>query len=376
MIQWARYFVIVLGSVLVGLVGFLGVSHYTKAQVLGVRNWTGKFIFAIMGISALLGAGIAGLDMAMIAVNTPVGASATVPSYVTVMTPDGEEIAIELSWDVLGQNPVEIILWGEVEVETTAQTEFWIKNAATADVWLTYNTTDWLPPEGNESLTLRWDRVNLNDWAIINGDWSIVQEELQTSAGVREVILVREDPGFNYEASTLTRVISSTFGTPESHIALRYVDSNNYYFAGLGAFGYTAAIGIIEGGSVRMLASGGNPNYQDIIVGQNYDMTVRVAGSTFTVYLDGQEMCTVDDSTFGSGAVGLTSYQSYVAYDDFVVIDAFDPTSMVFQDYFAGPVLAVSESEKVTLFLDVGTPTGWVDFSFNIVITAWDESPP
>ena len=154
------------------------------------------------------------------------------------------------------------------------------------------------------------------------------------------------------------------------------MDSNNYYFAGLGAFGYTAAIGIIEGGSVRMLASGGNPNYQDIIVGQNYDMTVRVAGSTFTVYLDGQEMCTVDDSTFGSGAVGLTSYQSYVAYDDFVVIDAFDPTSMVFQDYFAGPVLAVSESEKVTLFLDVGTPTGWVDFSFNIVITAWDESPP
>ena len=374
MIQWARYLVIVLGSVLVGLVGFLGVSSYTKSSALSARNWTSKFILVIAGISALVGAGIAGIDMAMIASNT-VGASATVPSYVTVMTPDGEEIAIELSWDVLGQNPVESVLWGEVEIETTAQTEFWIKNAATVDVWLTYNTTDWLPPEGDESLTLRWDRVNLNDWAIINGDWSIVQEELQTSAGTREVILVREDPGFNYEASTITRVISSTFGTPESHIALRYVDSNNYYFAGLGAFGYTAAIGIIEGGSVRMLASGGNPNYQDIIVGQIYDMKVRVAGSTFTVYLDGVEMCTVDDSTFGSGAVGLTSYQSYVAYDDFVVVDAFDP-SIVFQDYFAGPVLPVSESEKVTLLLDVGTPTGWVDFSFNIVITAWDESPP
>ena len=376
MIQWARYLVIVLGSVLMGLVGFLGVSHYTKSSALAARNWTFKFILVIAGISALVGAGIAGIDMAMIAINTaaPVGASATVPSYVTVMTPDGEEIAIELSWDVLGQNPVESVVWGTVEIETTAQTEFWIKNAATVDVWLTYNTTNWLPPEGNESLTLRWDRVNLNDWAIINGDWSIVQDELQTSAGVREVILVREDPGFNYEASTNTRVITSS--TPESQIIVRYVDSNNYYFVGLGAYGYTAAIGIKEGGFARMLASGGNPNYQDIVVGQTYDMKVRVAGSTITVYLDGQEMCMVDDSTFGFGAVGLSAYQSDVTYDDFVVVDAFDPTSVVFQDYFAGPVLPVSESEKVTMFLDVGTPSGWVDFSFDIVITAWDESPP
>ena len=376
MIQWARYFVIILGSVMVALLGFLGLSYYTKSSALSARNWTTKFIIILVGIAALVGAGIAGIDMAMVAVNTaaPVGASATVPSYVTVMTPDGEEIAIELSWDVLGQNPVESVPWGEVEVETTVQTEFWIKNAATVDVWLTYNTTDWLPPEGNESLTLRWDRVNLNDWAIINGDWSIVQEELQTSAGVREVILVREDPGFNYEASTNTRVITSS--TPESQIIVRYVDSNNYYFVGLGAYGYTAAIGIKEGGSARMLASGGNPNYQDIVVGQTYDMKVRVAGSTITVYLDGQEMCMVDDSTFGFGAVGLSSFQSDVAYDDFVVVDAFDPTSVVFQDYFAGPVLPVSESEKVTLFLDVGTPSGWTDFGFNIVITAWDESPP
>ncbi len=376
MIQWARYFVIILGSVMVALLGFLGLSYYTKSSALSARNWTTKFIIILVGIAALVGAGIAGIDMAMVAVNTaaPVGASATVPSYVTVMTPDGEEIAIELSWDVLGQNPVESVPWGEVEVETTVQTEFWIKNAATVDVWLTYNTTDWLPPEGNESLTLRWDRVNLNDWAIINGDWSIVQEELQTSAGVREVILVREDPGFNYEASTNTRVITSS--TPESQIIVRYVDSNNYYFVGLGAYGYTAAIGIKEGGFARMLASGGNPNYQDIVVGQTYDMKVRVAGSTITVYLDGQEMCMVDDSTFGFGAVGLSSYQSDVAYDDFVVVDAFDPTSVVFQDYFAGPVLPVSESEKVTMFLDVGTPSGWVDFSFDIVITAWDESPP
>lgn len=374
--MWARYLVIVLGTVMVALLGFLGLSYYTKSSALAARNWTTKFIIILAGISALVGAGIAGIDMAMIAVNTaaPVGASATVPSYVTVMTPDGEEIAIELSWDVLGQNPVESVVWGTVEIETTTQTEFWIKNAATVDVWLTYNTTNWLPPEGNESLTLRWDRVNLNDWAIINGDWSIVQDELQTSAGVREIILVREDPGFNYEASTNTRVITSS--TPESQIIVRYVDSNNYYFVGLGAYGYTAAIGIKEGGFARMLASGGNPNYQDIVVGQTYDMKVRVAGSTITVYLDGQEMCMVDDSTFGFGAVGLSSYQSDVAYDDFVVVDAFDPTSVVFQDYFAGPVLPVSESEKVTLFLDVGTPSGWVDFSFDIVITAWDESPP
>lgn len=376
MIQWIRYIVIVLGSVMLGLLGFLGVSYYTKSSALDARNWTTKFIIVIIGISALVGAGVAGIDQAIVAnkAAAATAASATVPSYVTVLTADGEEIAIGLYWDVLGQDPVVSVLWGEVEVETTAETAFWIRNDATVDVWLTMNTTNWQPPEGNESLTLRWDRVNLNNWVIINGDWVIVNDELQTSAGVREVILVREDPGFNYEASTNTRVISST--RPESHIALRYVDSNNYYFAGLGAFGYTAAIGIIEGGSVRMLASGGNPDYQDIVVGQIYDMRVRVAGSTITVYLDGQEMCTVDDSTFGFGAVGLTSYQSDVAYDDFVVVDAFDPASVIFQDYFAGPPLPVSESEKVTWFLDVGTPSGWTDFGFDIVITAHDEAPP
>lgn len=373
-----RFGVIVLGSVLAGLLLFLGAATFTKSKIIAASTWTTSLILIIIGVSALLGTTIGGIDSAIMAYNAAAAkqASATIPSYVTVRTADGEEIDIYLSWDVLGQDPVQNIDWGTMEMDTTNQTSFWIKNAATVDVWLTMNMSDWLPPDANETLTLRWDRVNLNDWRIASGDWAIVNDELQASSVPRATIVVREDPGFNYEISTRAKVIFSANGRPEAQVAVRHRDDDNYYFCGLGGYGYKAAIGIYEAGSARMLASGGDPDYQDILLGQWYDLKVRVAGSTITVYVDGQEVCSVDDSTHGFGDVGLTTITSDVAYDDFVVVDAFNPENVIFAEYFAGPVLPVTESEKVTLFLDVGRPDGWTDFSFDIVITAWDEAPP
>jgi hypothetical protein len=373
-----RIVIIILSTILAGLLLFLSVARITKKQALAARTWTTTLIMGIILVSGALGAAIGGIDSAIIAYKAAAAkqASATIPSYVTVRTADGEEIDIFLSWDVLGQDPVYHIDWGKMETDTTNQTAFWIKNAATVDVWLTMNMSDWLPPDANETLTLRWDRVNLNDWRIISGDWAIVNDELHASSVPRGTIVVREDPGFNYEISTRAKVTFSANGRPEAQVAVRYRDSDNYYFCGLGGYGYKAAIGIYEAGSARMLASGGNPDYQDVLLGQWYDLKVRVAGSTITVYVDGQEVCTVDDSTHGFGGMGLTTITSDVAYDDFIVVDAFNPENVIFAEYFAGPVLPVTESEKVTLFLDVGRPDGWTDFSFNIVITAWDEAPP
>ncbi|GAH44568.1 unnamed protein product, partial [marine sediment metagenome] len=328
-------------------------------------------VFVIIGMSQAM---IASLEAEYSATET------RIPSALQVVTPDGEEIEINFYWDVLGQNPVTSLDYGEFAALESSSLETWVRNEALIDVWLTLNWQDLDPPDADQYITLSWDWVKLIDtWQAYSEEFSIVGNQLVfTSQFVDPLIRARVDPGFNQEILTKTKITSGT--SPESQIVFRYVDSQNYYFAGIGAWGYKAGIGRIVNGVATRLAETGNPGYVDINLDQWYDLRIRVAGSTFTLYVDGEEVCVGEDTTLGYGEIGLRGRYSDVVWDSYVVLDAFDPDNILFQDFFIGAPLEVSTSRKVTFTVTsiantppADPPEATYDFTFDSIVTAYDD---
>jgi hypothetical protein len=160
---------------------------------------------------------------------------------------------------------------------------------------------------------------DLSRWEIIDGNWYIEDGKLRCDViSGREKIVFNEDVGDNYEITCKVYIISYVSG-PEGQIITRYEDSNNFYFMGLGAYGYKGAIGTYNSGTASMLVSGGNSGYVDVQTGVWYEQKVVVVENTLTVFIDGEEICSITDTSHLTGRVGLTCIYSSVYFDDFTV---------------------------------------------------------
>jgi len=158
-------------------------------------------------------------------------------------------------------------------------------------------------------------RGALSNWIIESGAWTIENGKLHGTASdnQRIMILYGGEVGKGYEINVKVYVISA-MKFPEGQIAFRYDSTGNYYFAGIGAYGYKAAIGNFIDGKASLIAYGGG--LEAAKTGVWYDLKVEVSASTLTVYVDGTKFCSVVDTTHKTGKVGLTVYSSSVYYDD------------------------------------------------------------
>jgi hypothetical protein len=182
----------------------------------------------------------------------------------------------------------------------------------------------------------------LDGWAVVSGEWlatdgsALSPDNLYSNSQGRGVIRVTDDLGLNYGISTRVQALDAPSGVIEPQVVFRYVDSDNYYFAGIGVWGYKAGIArVIDGNAVR-IAEGGAGNYADLDTNVWYDLDIVVEDNLFTVYVDGEEICSVTDVTHTSGAVGLTSYNSELMYDYMKVFESTDQSNILFEDYFGG----------------------------------------
>jgi len=160
---------------------------------------------------------------------------------------------------------------------------------------------------------------DLNKWEIIDGNWYIEDGKLRCDVvSRREKIVFNEDVGDNYEITCKVYIISYGSG-PEGQIITRYEDSNNFYFMGLGTYGYKGAIGTYDSGRSSMLVSGGNSGYVDVQAGVWYEQKVVVVENSLTVFINGKEICSTTDTSHLTGRVGLTCIYSSVYFDDFTI---------------------------------------------------------
>ena len=376
-----RFAVTLLAYAVVGGIVALALYFYGRTKPVaydGVWAYTRDWQMLALIVALFVAGGLGhGLITSLQVDNTP--APTRIPSALTVRTSTGEEIEINFYWDVLGQDPVTTLDYGEFDSLSSSSLETWIRNEALIDVWLTLGWEALDPEAADLFIAYDWNWVKLIDtWQAYSEEFSIVNAQLAfTSQNVDPIIRARVDPGFNQEILTRTKI--TTGPSPESQIVFRYVDSQNYYFAGIGAWGYKAGIGRIINGVATRLAETGNPSYVDVTLDQWYDLRLRVSGSTFTLYVDGEEVCVAEDTSLGYGEIGVRGRYADVVWDSYVVLDAFDPDVIIFQDYFVGAPLEVSTSRKVTFTVTSiqdpppnadGSP--W-DFFFDSVVTSYDN---
>ena len=107
----------------------------------------------------------------------------------------------------------------------------------------------------------------------------------------------------------------------------RYLDENNYYIVRANALEDNVVLYKVENGSRSSLAPKGTARETygvEAKVSAQIWHTIRVAfqGSLFTVYLNGEKLFEVEDTTFTSaGKVGLwTKADSVTHFDDFQVV--------------------------------------------------------
>lgn len=348
-----------------------------KGRLKGLTDDTTALIFIIFAV------GIAAYGYSIVAYTPQPPQELYIPtSGILFQTPDGEPVDIEAYWDVLGTQPVTQIEWPEMGVHEIASKDIWLRNMGTYNAYLTLGSAEENPPDMWSYMRLTWDFATLEQWSQEVGTWTIGSDSnlyISNDPAGRNRMRALDESRFNYVISTRVKATTSVNGRPEIQVYFRFKDYRNYYFAGLGGWGYKAAIGKFTDGVATRIAQGGNPNYEDIVLDQWYNLTVRVSGSTFTVYVDDELICTVDDATHGYGSWGLTTLTTGVMYDWVELRDPFTDT-LLFADYFTGPPIKVGQSRKVKLFMEswetppfVGSDP-WL-YSFQIVVTAWDEKP-
>lgn len=193
----------------------------------------------------------------------------------------------------------------------------------------------------------------LGAWEIISGTWNVTDgidhpvNNLVTEASGRSIIVVDDNLGDDYEIHTRVMAVTGS-SVIEPQIVFRLVDDDNYYFAGIGVWGYKAGVGRMVNGQAVRIAEGGNSGYSDLQTDTWYEVDLVVDGDTFTVYVDGEEVCEAVDTAFTSGQLGFTAYNTEALYDYIKVVDALDPEEVIFSDYFGGSSQAAIDDYDYT----------------------------
>jgi len=104
---------------------------------------------------------------------------------------------------------------------------------------------------------------------------------------------------------------------PNVNAILRFVDVDNYYFAGLGGWSNEFTIGKKSGGSWTELAGSGSGS--NVTPQEWYDIRFRIVGTDLDLWVNGIHELSASDTEFSSGEIGLRKNTVEVWFDDFGV---------------------------------------------------------
>ena len=168
------------------------------------------------------------------------------------------------------------------------------------------------------------DFANLNNWTVINGDWSVSGGVLQAVAPNQNCMIWAGDTAWtNYQLTTYGSKLNSgnVIG-----VVVRYTNPDNFYWMGLGCWGHKFSISKMFNGTGTELASFGL--ISEVEVGRWYMISAVVVDSTLQLFVDGVKVLEVQDSSLANGAVGFITYGGTMQAKQFSVqSSALDPNS-------------------------------------------------
>ena len=168
------------------------------------------------------------------------------------------------------------------------------------------------------------------DWGIRSGDDSKVQYlsgKLSISVYRKEMWAWATAVGLAFsDVYIVTTVVGSGAPAEIFGILCNYSDNRNFYSAGIDSDGFYI-IDLMSSGQTVTLSSGlagtSNPFVRNA---DSYQLALRCARNQLTLYVDGQEIVSITDTTHTTGEVGLFNLnfgtsKPEVLFDDFRVYD-------------------------------------------------------
>lgn len=147
-----------------------------------------------------------------------------------------------------------------------------------------------------------WDRTNYDDGSVtdyVDGGYHILVNADYASVWANPGISVA-DVSVETDAVIRGGVEDNEFG-----VICRYVDESNFYAGSISSDGFYAIVKIEDGEFGYVGSEGMQPSDLINLGDQVNRVRLDCVGSRLTLYVNGTELISASDSTFGSGDVGL-----------------------------------------------------------------------
>jgi hypothetical protein len=150
------------------------------------------------------------------------------------------------------------------------------------------------------------------DWNVRGGTWSVHNGLLEGSSNGEGLIYAE---GVIWGDCILTAKVKIAADSPKAEAAfiIHFVDSGNFYWAGLGCWGHKVSISSMINYIPKELAFTGDR--AEVVRDVWYVVVIKISGNTIMLYVDGSLELVVNDLTFASGSVGIRTYDSHVIVD-------------------------------------------------------------
>ena len=229
----------------------------------------------------------------------------------------------------------------------------------------------------------------LNNWSVVDGTnttsfWSVIAGELHQSNRVESVNAFQESYHLgtyaylpagsgltDYRVSVDATYLATQFAE-DIGIMFRYQDANNYYRLALNSrYGFTRLEKKV-GGQFIPLAT----NARGFTISQLLQIVIELNGSSISVYVNGDPLFIVTDTSLTSGTVALYS-QDDGKFDNVRIDPVTSAPSVIIASPLAHSVLTTTGSTLTVAALAANVPTnGYVDFVLDNSTLLSDNIPP
>jgi len=163
------------------------------------------------------------------------------------------------------------------------------------------------------SLPFRDDFIqDLSKWKILKGTWKLTNGVLDGVSTGEGLIYAGNSAWTDYHLRTRVKIApDSTY--PEAAFVVRFKDSGNFYWLGLGCWRHRVSISRMVSGTPQELVYAGAES--EVVRDRWYNLEVVVKGDLLQLYVDGVLELETRDSTHPTGAIGIRPWSSHVQVD-------------------------------------------------------------
>ena len=201
--------------------------------------------------------------------------------------------------------------------------------------------------------SIHYDFDDLLNWNVVSGTWSVVNGSLDGFSNAEGLIHTGDIIWNEYMLTTKVKIAADS-PRAEAAFCVRLVDSENFYWAGLGCWGHRVSISRMVDHVPEELAFSGDS--ADIVKDVWYVLSIEVSDNAISLYVNDILELVVNDSTFASGVVGTRVWNAHVLVD-YVTVSGFPSTE---REIYYGFALhgALSGGGEITLS-DLQKIKGW-----------------